>query len=313
MINFLYTVQTTLGSNKQTGPLLIDINSGYLVVFNNSCENAEGAPEYINAWFNSSASTSFTSQPDKEWFNRKMEGFKTDVTVAEDELCVFPVSDTSPDNEAICYVGNFMLINVLENQVWTNLTYQNMGGFFGVGQKPEPKAGNWVNELWRHIYPSYPIKGDGPQGAMRFGVSLVPAETDWGWIPGYTNTAIFAEDSNLLFGDFDELIPVLRASDSVTLNITTNDDWVWSFDTSFFGFGYVDRKGRNEYFTALDTTYNQTLFSLAVPGIGLPSPAFDVFAADLLSITDNEFSCDNVTAGGMCVSTYNCSRYFSNS
>ena len=95
---------------------------------------------------------------------------------------------------------------------------------------------------------------------MRFAVSLVPASTDWGWIPGYNNDVLFTEDSTLLFGDFDDLVPQLRPEDSVTLNITADDDWIWLFETSFFGFGITNTTdgddNATEYYTKLDTTYN---------------------------------------------------------
>lgn len=85
-----------------------------------------------------------------------------------------------------------MPTELIYNNWLGTFSMSNIGGWLGIGQKPQPEAKDFHNWFWRAI--------NGNGNPLCFIAGLQPAVYDWEWIPWAANPAL-AGPSEILFGD----------------------------------------------------------------------------------------------------------------
>lgn len=143
----------------------------------------------------------------------------------------------------------------------------------------------------------------------QFAIALVPDEEDWSWIPNCPDLSNYKVGSQMMIGDYN-FKNWYNAQYPLPVDIKTKEgsaQWDHTLDQFAFGF-YNANSGTESYHNLTTDTYNEGLFSIGHPGIGLPSPIFTPFVEMLQELTNNIWTCTE-KYGYFCTAPVKCSTF----
>lgn len=133
----------------------------------------------------------------------------------------------------------------------------------------------------------------------KFAFALIADESDWSWIPNAPNTTTIEWGSQIMIGNYDPTMWIDNSTTNSTLTISTiagAQDWKFELEQFAFGsanYSAAENETYQNYVNLTTDDYKYGLFSIAHPGIGLPSPLFTPFTEMLQNITNNIWACGN--------------------